>query len=173
MRRSVVPSVTMLLTLAACGEPTAVDPGPVVAPLAARTAADGNVLERSNDVVSFARPFHNACAGESVWGEGEVHVVRLRTRAGADGERELYHGNPRRVTGVGEQSGERYHMVGAETRVAVEEPDGEFTSSFVQIMRLVGEGSGQNLSVHAVLRSRVVDGSVVWEMERATSTCSG
>jgi len=173
MYRTVLRSATMLLLLAACGESTA--PPQAVTPLAARSAAvaSGEVVERSNEVVPFQRTFYNSCTAESVLGSGELHMTRTVTRDADGGERELLHVNPRGVTGVGQASGDQYRMVGGETRISADRPDGDERSSFVQIMRLVSASSGENLSLQLVLVAHVADGVRAWEVESSSAECRG
>src|SRR5687768_16231795 len=173
MHRIVLRSATLLLVLAACGESTA--PTQPVTPLAARSAASahGEVLARSTEVVPFQRSFYNSCTGESVLGSGELHMTHTVTRDADGGERELLHINPRGVTGVGQLSGDQYRMVGGETRISAERPDGDERTSYVQIMRLVSASSGENLSLQLVLVAHVADGVRAWEVESSGADCRG
>ena len=133
----------------------------------------------TNDVSTLAFsafvPCANGGAGEEVIFSGRMHTT-LHLNFPANGEYAMIklHSQPLGVKGVGTLTGDQYRSTGV-TQELVSVKKGT-TSTFVNIVRLIGQGPGNNLVIHHVRHLTInANGipTVVRGYEEPTVECGG
>ena len=161
MQRFLIPCLTAAFVLG-CSESTLVPAGPPPGDLSGPNLASSTTLTSSSDhELAFVEyiPCANGGAGEWISIGGTVHEV-LHVTITAQGRATLVtHVQPQGVSGTGLVTGDKYNGVGVlhDTQtfgVGVEQ-------STVHNFLLIGQGSGNNLTVHENVRTTVnADGTV-------------
>jgi len=127
---------------------TLVSIGAMLAVLAAPAQAE--VVDNETidfDLVQFV-PCANAGAGELVELNGPLHILTSITLNG-NNLRGKTHFQPQGVSGVGQETGDRYHAVGVtQDYFRGSFRNGQFVETFVNNFRIIGQGHGNNFLVH-------------------------
>jgi hypothetical protein len=120
----------------------------VSAALSAPARAE-NVVNQSVDVdIEVFVPCANGGAGEVVALSGPLHTLITSTINGNKVSGKI-HLNPQGLSGVGLDTGDRYHGTGVtQDHFNGSLQNGLYTETFVNNMRIVGQGSGNNFTVH-------------------------
>ena len=105
-------------------------------------------------------PCANAGEGEDVFFSGPFHSVFRLTLDGAGGAHVLVVHNPQGISGTGLTTGASYRGVGGSPQEIFNARVGEEHTSVVN-MRLIGQGPGNNLTIHDNLHTTILaDGTV-------------
>jgi hypothetical protein len=115
-------------------------------------------------------PCANGNAGEFVLLSGTLHVLSHVTIDGQDGFHVTQHFQPQGVSGLGLVSGDKYQGTGV-TRNHLNAKAGE-VSTFVNNFRIIGQGRGNNLLVHAVFHVTVTpNGDIATVIDNFSVEC--
>lgn len=104
-------------------------------------------------------PCANDGAGENVTLSGEMHELWTVTLDGNGGFHLKMHFNPQGVTGTGDVTGAKYNATG----VTQDQLNGRigFEYTYVNNFRIIGQGKGNNLTIHENIHITVLaDGTV-------------
>ncbi len=124
-----------------------------------------------NESVPFEVLVPIPCAGEAVLLMGELHTLITLTEDANGGIHMTLHFQPQNVSGVGIVSGDMYRGTGV-TRETVNTDTVAMETTFVNNFRIIGQGTGNNLLVHAVFHMTVnANGDVTAEVDLMSSEC--
>ena len=119
------------------------------------------VNESQNITLSVFVPCAAGGAGEIVDLSGPLHSVISLTING-NSVRGIMHFQPQGISGTGETTGDTYHATGlTETTFKMSLQNGQANSTFVNRFDIIGQGTGNNFTVHETAHITVnADGSV-------------
>lgn len=110
-------------------------------------------------------------AGEVVFLSGDLHALFHFTDDGAGGFHVMSEFNPQGVSGTGLTSGDNYQGTGV-TRFDFNAGAIPFNETFVNNFRIIGEGTGNNLLIHATFHITVnANGEVTAIVDNFTAEC--
>jgi hypothetical protein len=112
-------------------------------------------------------------AGEVVLLSGNIHMLFTLTADGAGGTHASFHANPQGVTGIGQTTGAKYQGTGV-TRGGNFNvyPTLPFEATFVDNFRIIGQGAGNNLLLHAITHVTVnANGDTTASVDQASIDC--
>ena len=159
------------LVASACGE----TPTDVPSDLPVAEAAVGLT---SSLKVPLALSVFVACAadgaGEVVSLEGTLHVLNHVTFTDAGTVVFKSHNQPQRVSGVGLSTGDRYQGTGVSQDIEVNHDGGlPYTFTGINNFRIIGQGPGNNYTVHGLTHYTVnANGEVTVMVESNRVDCS-
>jgi hypothetical protein len=140
----------------------------LAAPAASQAAVTTNVREPL-DLIAFV-PCANGGAGETVRLSGDLHILFTTTSAPSGRFSTTAHFQPQGVSGVGDTTGARYRGTGV-TRENFNLTVGE-VFTFVNNFRIIGQGPGNNLLIHALFHITVnANGVVTAEVDKLSVEC--
>jgi hypothetical protein len=160
------------VVMAACAEspspvaPRALDQSPTL-------AAD---VSSTQTTLPFNTTLWIACAnggaGEMVALSGELEFSSHEVLDADGGTHERRMVRPSRVAGVGGTTGLNYRGTGMSFLSEGVAAEGSSVYTYVNNFRIIGQGPGNNLLVHAVVHQTTdPDGNVVAEVNASSSTC--
>jgi hypothetical protein len=116
---------------------------------AATTSSAGVVVNDSSPIVLVVFvPCADGGTGELVVLEGNLHTLVTFTLNGNNVSGKT-HFQPQGISGVGLTTGDKYHGTGVtQDHFKGSLQNGQFTSTFVNNFRIVGQGPGNNFSIH-------------------------
>ena len=163
---------TLPLLLLACSE-AGLQEGPLgpggLAPAAASVFTDNIVIP--TDLLVFVSCADGG-AGEEVLLSGNLHIV---THLAVNGNRFVFkdHFQPQGISGVGLTTGDKYQATGVtQDRFSGSFVNGQFSETFVNNFRIIGEGPGNNFLVHETFHVTITaNGLVTVEVDRFTTSC--
>lgn len=156
--------------LAACAE-SPIAPRPL-APAAAAAEVSAETMTLPFNRTLFI-PCANGGAGEKVTLVGLVEL-QTRTTESEDGGMHVHtHARPSQIIGAGHTTGAVYRGVGATSEHEAFLAGGEEKRyTFVSMMRFVGQGPGNNLSMHVVVHQAWNDaGELVADVDLNAQSC--
>lgn len=163
--------VVAALALAACESPTVVDAPTDVSPSFAAVTTTVNVS------VPIALGVFVPCAadgaGELVLMSGNLHSLNHVT-VNDNGVTVVTHNQPQGVSGVGQTTGDSYQGTGV-TRETFGGSfvNGQFSTTFVNNFRIIGQGPNNNSMMHATMHFTVnANGDLTATVDNATATCN-
>ncbi len=110
-------------------------------------------------------------AGEVVFLSGDLHSLFHFTDDGAGGFHVTVENNPQGVSGTGLTSGDKYQGTGV-TREDFNSGPLPFNDTFVNNFRIIGEGTGNNLLIHATFHITVnANGEVTAIVDNFMAEC--
>ena len=123
-------------------------------------------------LLSVFVPCANGGAGEIVDLSGDLHVLTTLTINGNNVSGNT-HGQPQGISGTGETTGAKYQATGITTEnFKGSFQNGQFTDTFVNNFRIIGQGPGNNYLVHEVAHVTVnANGTVTVLFDNPTIDC--
>lgn len=110
-------------------------------------------------------------AGELVQLSGELHSLFHFTDDGAGGYHVMQENNPQGVSGTGLSSDDKYQGTGV-TRYDFNAGSLPFNTTYVNNFRIIGQGSGNNLLIHATFHVTVnATGEVTAVVDKFSAEC--
>src|SRR5437763_10369641 len=119
-------------------------------------AVQANAAKQINDMSDINLTVFVPCAaggaGEIVDLSGPLHILITFTING-NNVSGTAHFQPQGIVGTGETTGDKYQATGVtkDTSFEVSLQNGQFTQTYVNNFRIIGQGSGNNFLVHEVL----------------------
>ena len=160
--------------IAACAE----SPSPVAPRAMNETLGASAEVSSTEQVVPFGMTLWIGCAnggaGENVALGGQV-LIRSHEEVSEDGVRRLWtHVRPLGVIGVGSTTGRMYRGTGG-TFEGLVESDGSSEGSvysMVNNFRIIGQGPGNNLTMHMVLKQAFnAEGELTADVNLSSQSC--
>ena len=117
-------------------------------------------------------PCANGGAGEIVDLSGDLHTLVTMTINGNNISGNAHY-QPQGISGTGETTGAKYQATGITTEnFKGSLQNGQFTDTFVNNFRIIGEGSGNNYLVHEVAHITInADGTITVNFDTPTIDC--
>lgn len=113
------------------------------------------IVFTSNEFVDISIPVDIPCAGETVTLEGKLHVLSHVTING-NNLMSISHFQPQGISGVGSISGDKYRGTGVTQEIFKGSLiNNQFTFSFINNFRIIGQGTGNNYVVHELIHITV------------------
>lgn len=158
----------------ACQEPTAPDQSMSQRLL---EAANGPAVTTTSNfkipvnILVFI-PCADAGAGEFVELTGNLHVL-FHTTVNGNRFNVKSHFQPQGISGVGQSTGDKYQATGVtQERFGGSFVNGQFSDTFINNFRIIGQGPGNNFLVHQVFHVTVnANGDVTAFVDNFKSDC--
>jgi len=118
-------------------------------------------------------PCANGGVGEMVMLSGELHTL-ISSTENKNVTRYKFHFQPQGMSGVGEDTGDKYQATGVTQTVVKAQvaPGEQYQETFVNNFRIIGAGPGNNYLVHEVFHVTVnANGEVSVEFDHFTVEC--
>ena len=129
-------------------------PGPVD-PTASAVVRLGATTVTTNDQVPFNSsvfvPCANGGAGEVVVLSGTLHLLSHQTVSNSGNFHVKFHAQPQGVSGVGLTTGDQYRATGVTQEEFHSNGPLPITDTFINNFRIIGQGPGNNFSVHQTI----------------------
>jgi hypothetical protein len=117
-------------------------------------------------------PCANGGAGEFIEVSGFLHVLSSLTVDKNGGFHISEHFNPQGVTGLGLTTGDKYNGTGVTRDDFSATSSGVVQFTFINRFDMVGQGPGNNFSVHETAHTTVLpDGTVTVSFDNFSATC--
>ncbi len=132
--------------LAACDSPAALDDSVTPPSFAAATTVTDNVSFPVN--IGVFIPCAAGGAGEVVFLSGNLHSLFHSTVNGNNFKFKI-HSQPQGISGTGLTTGDKYQGTGVtQTTSGGSFVNGQFSDTFINNFRIIGEGPGNNFLIH-------------------------
>lgn len=122
--------------------------------------------------LQFFVPCADGGAGETIEFSGFLHDLITTTIDEQGGVHVTEQTNPQNVGGVGLTTGDRYRGTGLTRQEFSTTASGVFEFTFIDRFDLIGQGPGNNFSVHETVHTTVLpDGTVTVTFDNLSITC--
>jgi hypothetical protein len=144
-----------------------------------RTAASlaGAGTFTSNERIPIDLPVFIPCAnggsGEDVQLSGNLHVL-VHTAVNGNHFTTKLHFQPQGITGAGDVTGDKYQATGVtQERFGGSFINGQFSDTFINNFRIIGQGPGNNFLVHETFHITInANGEVTASVDNFTISCT-
>ena len=142
-----IPLVSVALALAACDSPTALDDSAVTPPSFARAVTITDNVSFPVNIGVFV-PCAAEGAGEVVLLSGNLHSL-FHLTVNDNNFKVKFHTQPQGISGTGVSTGDKYQGTGVtQETFGGSFVNGQFSDTFVNNFRIIGQGPGNNLLIH-------------------------
>jgi hypothetical protein len=122
------------------------------------------------DAISVFVPCANGGAGEVVNASGDLHILSSFT-VNANNVSGDFHFQPQGISGTGSITGDKYQGTGVtQSNFDRSLQNGQFSQTFINNFRIIGQGPGNNFLVHQTLHITLNANGVVTAIVANTST---
>lgn len=133
----------------------------------------------TNEIIPFTTTVFVSCAldgaGEFVALTGELHVLVSATVSKSGMSHSEIHSQPANISGNGLTSGDRYQGTGVtRTGITMDTNDGfPHETTFVNNFRIIGQGPGNNFTVHQTVHITIdANGNVTANIDNTKTDCN-
>ena len=141
--------------------------------IAVPAVAEVVVQEKQEIVLQVFVECANNGAGEMIEVSGPLHTLITAT-INANSVSGKQHFQPQGISGVGLTTGQKYQAVGlTQSSFKGSLVDGRYVNNFVNNFRMIGQGPGNNFSIHENAHVTIAaDGSVTVQHDNFRATCN-
>ena len=117
-------------------------------------------------------PSFTPCVSETVLLTGDIHTLVTSETDENGGVHFQFHNQPIGLSGEGSVTGDQYLFAGLTQRHTSDHTDLPFETTFVNNFRIIRQGSGDNLMVHATLHVTMnANGDVTADVSNTSLEC--